>query len=67
MLLFELEMDEHQIRGMVKAIIEQYENARYRQGSYQSALEFTQEATLRVMENTADFVEEFIEHTGTRH
>ncbi len=67
MLRFEIEMDEDQVRGMVKAIVDQYEQAWHRHGSYQIALEHAQEVTVKTMENTAESVEELIEHRGTMH
>lgn len=67
MLRFEIEMDEDQVRHMVKAIVDQYEQAWHRHGSYQIALEHAQEVTVKTMENTAESVEELIEHRGTMH
>lgn len=67
MLFFEIEMDEDQVRSMVKAIVDNYEQAWHRHGNYQTALQHTQEVTVRTMENTAEAVEELIEHAGTMH
>lgn len=67
MLHFEIEMDEDQVRSMVKAIVDNYEQAWHRHGSYQVALEHAQEVTVRTMENTAEAVEELIEHHGPMH
>ncbi len=67
MLIFDLQIDEDQVRHMVKAIVDQYEQAWHRHGSYQIALEHAQEVTVKTMENTAESVEELIEHTGTMH
>jgi len=67
MLHFEIEMDEDQVRHMVKAIVDQYEQAWHRHGSYQIALEHAQEVTVKTMENTAEAVEELIENKRNFH
>lgn len=67
MLFFDIECDEDQMRRWVKAVIDNYEENLHRHGSYQTAIEATQETAVQFMENHAQAVEELIEHTGTMH
>lgn len=67
MLFFEIEWDEDQVRRFVHSVIDQYNRSFHDCGSHQQAVETTQEITLHTMENTAESIEELIEHTGTMH
>ena len=62
MRFFELELDEQQIRSMVKSIINRYEKGLHDHGSQQIAIEVTQEETVQSMENAAELCEELIEY-----
>lgn len=67
MRFFELDIDESQLRRLVKAVIDKYESGLREHGSYQKAVEFAQDDTIQSMENAAEFVGELIDHTGTMH
>ncbi len=67
MLLFEIEMDEDQVRAMVRNIIHCYERGLHEHGSQQVAIEVTEETTVQSMENTAEAVEELIENKRNFH
>lgn len=57
MRFFELEIDEDQVRRLVKAIIDRYEAGRYTYGTYQRSVEAAQDETLLSLENSAELCE----------
>ena len=69
--IFEIEVDENHIRGLVRAIIEQYETGLYEHGSQQIAIELAQDITVQKFRDNAemvdDAIEELIDHEGTMH
>lgn len=63
MRFFELDIDEDQVRGMVKEIIDRYEIGIRTHGSYQKSVEAAQDETVQSLENAA----QLIETTETMH
>lgn len=63
MRFFELDIDEDQVRRLVKAIIDRYESGLHTHGSYQKSVESAQDETVQSLENAA----ELVETTGTMH
>ena len=57
MRFFELDIDEDQVRRLVKVIIDRYENGIRTHGSYQRSVEAAQEETVQSLENAAELVE----------
>jgi hypothetical protein len=66
MRFFEIDIDEDQLRAIVKIIVDHYEHGLHEHGSYQAALEMTQEATIRKIEDDAAFMEH-VEHSSVLH
>lgn len=57
MRFFELDIDEDQVRRLVKVIVDRYEMGIRSHGSYQKSLESAQEETVQSLENAAELVE----------
>ena len=54
---FELDIDEDQVRRLVKVVIDKYEQGIRAHGSYQRAVEDTQDETLESLENVSELCE----------
>ena len=54
---FELDIDEDQVRRLVKVIIDRYEAGLYTYGTYQKSVEAAQEETVQSLENAAELCE----------
>ena len=67
MRFFEIDMDEDQIRRLVKVVIDRYESSRHETGSYSEAVKAVQESTLKSLENAADCPEWATENQGAWH
>lgn len=67
MRFFELDIDENQVRRLVRVIIDKYESGIRDHGSHQRAVEAAQEQTVQSLEDAAEFVDEITEITGTLH
>lgn len=65
MRFFELDIDEDQVRRLVKTIIDLYEEARYASGSYEQSVKETQERTVQTLEDSAELV--IVPMNGTLH
>lgn len=57
MRFFELDIDEDQVRRLVKVIIDRYESGIRAHGSYQKSVEDAQEDTVQSLENAAELIE----------
>lgn len=53
MRFFEIDIDEDQVRRLVKVIIDRYESGIRSHGSYQRSVEDTQDETVQSLENVA--------------
>jgi len=57
MRFFELDIDEDQVRRLVKSIIDRYEAGLYTYGTYQKSVEAAQDETIQSLENAAELCE----------
>lgn len=57
MRFFELDIDEDQVRRLVKSIIDRYEAGLHTYGTYQKSVEAAQEETVQSLENAAELCE----------
>lgn len=57
MRFFELDIDEDQVRRLVKIIIDRYESGIRTHGSYQKSVEEAQDQTVKSLENAAELIE----------
>lgn len=57
MRFFEIDIDEDQVRRLVKVIVDRYEMGIRSHGSYQRAVEAAQEETVQSLENAAELVD----------
>ena len=67
MRFYEIDMDEDQIRRLVKVVIDNYESSRHETGSYSEAVKAVQDSTLQSLENASDCPEWATENQGAWH
>ena len=67
MRIFEIDLDEDQLRRFVQAVIDRYEASLHEHGSYSQAVKAVQDSTLQSLENAAECQEWMTENQGLWH